>query len=156
MKSPGWFWFLLPLAVLLWSAQGLIASISQYRRAQAETRALEREIEAKSQALPQSLREAPIKAEDLPLLYESLLRLAERQGLQIERLEPGEASDANGVQAWAIRLDLEGTYTAVLGYLEELPQIGQALWVEAYSLQPVEGSQGKRLRLELSLRALAP
>ena len=152
MKLPPWLWYLLPLAVLLWSASGVLSAYGRYQKARLQVQALEREVEALTRNLPQALGEAPVPPEALPLLYEALLRLAEEKG---QSLDPGEAAPTGGVRAWRVRLLLEGPYAGVLGYLEGLPGLGKPLWVEAYTLEPV-GERGERLALDLVLRVLAP
>ena len=150
MKLPPWLWYLLPLAVLLWSASGVLSAYGRYQKARLQVQALEREVEALTRNLPQALGEAPVPLEALPLLYEALFRLAEEKGLQVQSLDPGEAAPTGRV-----RLLLEGPYAGVLGYLEGLPGLGKPLWVEAYTLEPV-GERGERLALDLVLRVLAP
>ena len=155
MKLPPWLWYLLPLAVLLWSASGVLSAYGRYQKARLQVQALEREVEALTRNLPQALGEAPVPLEALPLLYVALFRLAEAQRLQVQSLDPGEAAPTGGVRAWRVRLLLEGPYAGVLGYLEGLPGLGKPLWVEAYTLEPV-GERGERLALDLVLRVLAP
>lgn len=58
------------------------------------------------------------------------------------------------MRAWRVRLLLEGPYAGVLGYPRP-PRAREALWVEAYTLEPV-GERGERLALDLVLRVLAP
>jgi hypothetical protein len=95
MKLPIWLWFLLPLAALLWSGSGVLSAYKGYQGARAEASALEKELEALTQGLPQALAEAPVKAEELPALYEALLRLAEEKGLEVQALSP-EGAEALG------------------------------------------------------------
>lgn len=75
-------------------------------------------------------------AEELPSLYETLLRLAAAKELVLKRLEPGEAEGLGEVRAWRVELALEGPYPGVLAYLEALPKIPHPLWVEGYTLAP--------------------
>jgi Tfp pilus assembly protein PilO len=155
MKLPIWLWFFLPLAVLLWSANALFSTYRSYQRTKAEVVALEREVEALAQRLPQALAEAPLREEELPRLYQDLFRLAESQGLEPHALEPGEAEGAGNVRAWRLHLKLQGPYGGVLGFFQALPSLDQPLWVESYALEPA-GERGERLALDLTLRALAP
>ncbi|GAA5336112.1 MULTISPECIES: type 4a pilus biogenesis protein PilO [Thermus] len=155
MKLPIWLWFFLPLAVLLWSANALFSTYRSYQRTKAEVVALEREVEALTQRLPQALAEAPLREEELPRLYQGLFRLAESQGLELHAMEPGEAESAGNVRAWRLHLKLQGPYPGVLGFLEVLPSLDQPLWVESYALEPA-GERGERLALDLTLRILAP
>lgn len=156
MKPPIWLWFLLPLLALLWSAREVALGFAQYQRARAEVRALERQAEALAKALPQALAEAPVQERELPFLYEALLRLAEREGLTLKGLVPGQAEAVGEVRSWRVELGLEGPYPGVLAFLNRLPEAGKPLWVERYRLEPVEGTQGERLALDLVLRVLAP
>lgn len=156
MKPPIWLWFLLPLAVLLWSTQAVLSAYAHYRRAAEAARALEREAEALAQSLPKALSESPVKEEALPLLYETLIRLAETQGLALKTLQPQGRVQAGEAQAWELAVTLEGPYLGVLTYLEALPRMSKPLWVERYRLVPVRETQGARLTLELTLRVLAP
>ncbi|GLV49134.1 hypothetical protein TJA_22360 [Thermus sp. LT1-2-5] len=155
MKLPIWLWFLLPLAVLLWSANTLLSAYRDYQGTRSEAVALEREITALSQRLPQALAEAPLREEELPRLYQGLFRLAEGKGLELHALEPGEAESAGNVRAWRLHFRLQGPYTGVLGFLEALPSLDQPLWVESYALEP-SGERAERLALDLTLRVLAP
>lgn len=157
MKPPIWLWFLLPLGVLLWSAQGVFSAYAGYRQAMEAVRALERESEALARGLPAALAETPVKAEALPALYEELVRLAEGQGLALKRLQPErEAVQVGEVRAWSLGLTLEGPYLGVLAYLEALPKVDKPLWVAGYTLSPVPETRGERLTLDLTLRILAP
>jgi Tfp pilus assembly protein PilO len=156
MKPPIWLWFVLPLAVLLWGAQEVASAYARYQGARAEVRALEREAEALTRSLPQALAQAPVAAEELPPVYEALLRLAAARELDLKRLEPGEAESLGEVRAWRVELALEGSYPGVLAYLEALPKVPHPLWVEGYTLAPAGGGRGERLALDLTLRVLAP
>lgn len=155
MKPPAWLWFLLPLLVLLWSARGVVSAYARYEEARREVRALEREAEALAQRLPQALAEAPVGPGELPSVYETLLRLAEEEGLELLALRPGEAEAVGEVRAWRLALEFRGPYAGVLGYLEALSALKAPLWVESYALEPAEAG-GEPLELSLSLRVLAP
>lgn len=156
MKPTIWLWFLLPLLALLWGAREVALGYAQYQRARAEVQALERQAEALAKELPRALAETPVRESELPLLYEALLRLAEGENLALKGLAPGEAGAVGGVRAWRVELVLEGPYPGVLAFLDRLPEAGKPLWVERYRLEPVEGTQGERLALDLVLRVLAP
>ncbi|WP_337845038.1 hypothetical protein [Thermus sp.] len=155
MKLPTWLWFLLPFLVFLWSAWGVVSAYARYEEARRAVRALEREVEALTQRLPQALAEAPVGPGELPQVYEVLLRLAEEKGLGLLALGPGPAEAVGGVRAWRLALELQGPYAGVLGYIEALASLKVPLWVEGYALEPQEAG-GEPLELSLSLRVLAP
>ncbi len=91
-------------------------------------------------------------------MYEALLRLAAaRESLDLEAASrQGRRRAVGEVRAWRVELVLEGPYPGVLAFLDRLPEAGKPLWVERYRLEPVEGTQGERLALDLVLRVLAP
>ncbi len=156
LTLPIWIWFLLPSIALIWSAQGVYQGYVRYQKARGEVLALEREAEALVRELSPALAEAPVKGEELPKVYEALLRLAEEAGLELETLNPLAVAQTGGVRAWGLEVSLKGPYPGVLSYLEALPKTPHPLWVERYSLEPVEGTGGERLTLDLTLRILAP
>lgn len=153
---PIWIWFLLPLIAFFWSAQGVYQGYIRYQKARGEVLALESEAKALASKLSPTLAEAPVKREELPKVYEALLRLAEEAGLELEALNPLAVAQTGGIRAWGLEVSLKGPYPGILSYLETLPKIPYPLWVERYSLEPVEGTRGERLTLDLTLRILSP